>query len=198
MSFSLLTFTLLLPLSALPTAASTSTSTDVPLPGLHEPGPPAGPDLRSERPRRERPGKWYGWQILIGDLAIPGLVVAGVYAVGRIDAINPAVVSGLVLWNLYGPVVHLLHDNPKSSMYSLLVRLGAQVAIIGVGHALADSRDYSPVVVPSLILLAGTGIDAALFSREPGRARSTERSTSPTPFVTSSDDNTVFGVSGRF
>ena len=84
----------------------------------------------SPPPREPTPrGKWYGWQMLVGDLAAFGCLAASEHPIC------------LIPLPFSGPAVHLAHGRPGRAGASIGMRLGGAALGFSVGRALANCKD---------------------------------------------------------
>jgi hypothetical protein len=128
--------------------------------------PPASP---SPEPRRVL--DWYGYQLLAADATALTLFFVGLpkSAINGEDSplATTVATTGALLYTAGGPVIHALHHRPRTAVASLLVRIGAPLALglFGAGYSATTGRwnegDQAPWVIGG-ILGAGLGTIAAL------------------------------------
>jgi hypothetical protein len=92
---------------------------------------------------RSAPGAWYGWKIMLVDLASAGLIVGGSFAAQDGGAAVAIPVAGGAGYLLGGPLVHALqgeHERvPRSILLRVLVPLGAGALGAGLGALAAGN-----------------------------------------------------------
>jgi hypothetical protein len=84
--------------------------------------------------------RWYGWQLLINDVASTGLLIAGAFAKAAEEngGIDDTPGGGLV-WTsvgafmLGGPIIHLAHGRLEAAVASLGLRAGGAFVGVGIG-----------------------------------------------------------------
>ena len=144
-------------------------------------------------------GPWYGWQIILGTIAVDVAGTAGVMGVdaaanGQIAPIALAAVTAVSARVFLGPVVHLLHHEPGHAAWSLGLELGLPIATsltwLAVGALATNGRVDNPLTVLALGAIPGAFIapiidSAALGTKhvEPGDRRTAARSFAIVPVV---------------
>src|SRR5262245_20435094 len=81
---------------------------------------------------------WYGWQILINDVA-PIAVSAGAKSTNT-DAGSIGSAVGTAAWFVGSPVIHIVHHRTNAGLGALGVRLALPVGGLLVGAAIGDSN----------------------------------------------------------
>lgn len=82
---------------------------------------------RADAPEEERETRWYGWQILLADLASVGAVVVTPATEGK------SLYLGAGGFALGGPIVHVAHGRPAIGAASLGLRLGVPLLAAAAG-----------------------------------------------------------------
>jgi hypothetical protein len=80
---------------------------------------------------------WYGWQTLIPDVVVLGLVGL---QVAQVTDSSGVTVLGVVTYFLGGPTVHGLHGRVGTAFADLGLRIGIPLAIGGIGAALQSTN----------------------------------------------------------
>jgi hypothetical protein len=91
----------------------------------------------------QKPGnpveKWYGWQILVTDLAAFGFFLLSDYSEEQAPSAEDYLKgAGVVSIALGGPAVHVAHGRSREAMFSLGLRVVAPIAVGVVVYELAD------------------------------------------------------------
>jgi hypothetical protein len=163
--------------------------------------------------------QWYGWQTLAADLGAVGVMNVGFWTRG--DSGQGAIIlTGVGVYALGGPAVHVFHDRPDTAVADLALRLGAPLALGLVGYGIGVAtfqgcpegswfcgRELQGFTVGALGVLAGSltavVLDAAWLAREPaawekeGSAKAPALRWSPQVGVTARGGPSV-GVAGSF
>jgi hypothetical protein len=142
---------------------------------FHE-DPPS--DTRDAEPERER---WYGWQTLSVDALPAGLFVGALASDGGTEVQLWG--TGALTFALGGPLVHVLHDRPLTSLGSLGLRVGLPALGMAIGLPFASlnpppdlpgvRRDDTtngalPLIVGGLLGAASaSALDAGLLAYDP-------------------------------
>ncbi|MBK6533452.1 MAG: hypothetical protein IPF99_28835 [Deltaproteobacteria bacterium] len=141
-------------------------------------------------PTAEQPTHWYGWQILIVDLAAITLASASL-GVGSTTGYYTA--GGLQL--LGGPIVHWSHGRVGAGFGSLGLRLLVPVAA-GVLGSMKGTTGL--LVGASLGSLAAIVVDIAALANEPAQARPAARVGAWSPTIALTPREFGLGVVGTF
>lgn len=145
----------------------------------------AGRDLSPDLPHNFAPASsmtfakdpepvWYGWQMIPFDLLAIGLGITAAYVRG--PAGTALLASGIAVYSVPSPLIHLAHDNDKGALYSAGARVlfPLVVAIVGAGgeFELATSgtttelRIGSGSVIALVIMAIAMGVDYAILAFE--------------------------------
>ena len=112
-----------------------------------------GEVARFEPENSQNRGDWYGWQILLADAGVVGLLVGGGYLTGHSSAFAFVPITGGVLYYSGGPLIHAAHRIPGAATSSLLRRLfvplapaavGAAIGALALGNSAAQKAEGEP------------------------------------------------------
>jgi hypothetical protein len=160
--------------------------------------------VTSSAARADDPGErsWYGWQLLLADVAA-GMVPIAVnnfgHAGGEVN--REGFITGVALWALLSPAIHLAHGREGAAAKSLVLRLALPLAIGGVAYAIGNANcpqtgfqivpcGIGPGAVGAAVgFLGATLIDASAlgWSEAPPRV-----------FLTADPKHGALGLGGRF
>jgi hypothetical protein len=146
----------------------------------------AGPDVP--------PGDYYGWQVMLVDVANVALMIT---TGGESGALS---LGGYLLG---GPIVHAAHGNPGSALTSVGLRAGLPVAGFFVGVLMHDGGGWDELGAGAAGGVAGlliaVSIDWVALSRDERPApAATNDSLVVVPQVGVSEQGVSLGVVGRF
>ena len=145
--------------------------------------PPAEP-MKPPPPPEVKPGKWYGWQILLTSLASDTLIGVGA-GVGQDDGIHfkgaawySLLAAGAVGRGLGSTFIHLAHHNPNKAAIGAAIQFGGPALLViaataaGCGSVDEDEescypRAFTYAIGLPIVLIATAAVDIAL-AREPG------------------------------
>jgi hypothetical protein len=158
------------------------------------PAGPAAPVAAPTPPPRPAEWRWYGWQILLSDVAgLSELAVAETLAAGAASSTSRGAADvvfavGVSQFVLGGAVVHASHRQWVRAALSIGERLLLPATGFALGFALAPrgtgDQFNDPFPVAALGLLAGIlvahVVDAAVLSTIPPRASDPGPATAPT------------------
>ena len=110
---------------------------------------------------------WYGWQILLTDLASVGVFMGGAVNFRNQTASEMMVATSGFAYQFGGPAVHLAHHRPGGAGWSLLRRLVLPVGGGLLGAVIAGRNDHSsgdefPPAAAGALLGGLTGIAVAM------------------------------------
>jgi len=128
--------------------------------------PAAEPEPPPASPTPRRPPDWYGDEFLLLDLVGTPLVLLGTR---RVDVTALVFVTG-------GPILHLVHGQPKSALASVLLR----GATVGLPYLLpkSESSTLTPIIAVAFMGLITVIVDSGVLAR-----RSTWNSVALAPTV---------------
>jgi hypothetical protein len=100
------------------------------------------------QPAQSQPQAWYGWQILVVDLAGAAMAAGGVASgsnpgTSASNWAGPLEVTGTVFYFAGGPAVHLAHEHVGRAAISFGLRVGAPL-VLGLASAGIASALYQP------------------------------------------------------
>jgi hypothetical protein len=168
---------------------------------LSEPRP--APPLVAEA---DRVTYWYGWQTLIADGAVVGLVAGHYLLVPREEPSALTFLAGLT-YITASPVIHIAHGQDGRAGIALLLRLVLPTAGVVAGYLIGSKLGLNCASdCPGAEWGAGIGIasavalDTALLAHEPLRppARREEAAVQLSPSAYRAAGVTGFGIGGSF
>lgn len=153
---------------------------------------PATPWARNASLAPAPSGMWYGWQVLLCDLAAEGFGVAAVLSRSAI-----LLVPSGALHALGGPIVHWSHGNAGRGFASLGLRLGLPLVGALIGAAANNGSSAPAIVGGAAGSVVSIALDIAWLAREP-RSPALSASRTPGVFASVTQQGAALGVAGSF
>lgn len=153
---------------------------------------PATPWARNASLAPAPSGRWYGWQVLLCDLAAEGFGLAAVLSRSAI-----LLVPSGALHALGGPIVHWSHGNAGRGFASLGLRLGLPLVGALIGAATSNGSSTPAIVGGAAGSVVSIVLDIAWLAREP-RSPALSASRTPGVFASVTQQGAALGVAGSF
>lgn len=99
---------------------------------------------------KETPGvgsTYYGWQIIISDVAAVTMLGKGSNSSTKGTSEHALFYSGVTLWTLGGPILHVVHQSVPRALISIAMRVVPPLVALAYAPRLGDGRDFLPFFV---------------------------------------------------